>query len=333
MAPKLSVIVPTYRQPEKLAMCLNALQNQTFDPKVYEVIVVDDGSGDNTASVIDRYAYAPARVRLIQHSTNQGQSAARNTGVSVAEGDLILLLDGDLKVSENYLKAHVKTHESCPNEELVVVGDIFYNRESMANSNFARFMNSRYLGQRSEKAIQRIDFNNLPATFCGSGLISLSRATYRKVGGFDQRFRAYGAEDIDFAVRVLASGARAVFARGARVEHFDSADALRVRTKHTEMGREMLKSLKKNDRRFLDSTIYRYLTPPEFGDRPVMVIVAKALIQLVLNKPIRLLINGWCIKTDTIAALYFPPIYLLALISWFIDGTRENISRYGKVYK
>jgi GT2 family glycosyltransferase len=306
-------------------MCLNALQSQTLEPSAYEVLVVDDGSGDNTASVIDRYAFAPARVRLIEHSTNRGLATARHTGASAAEGELILFLDCDLRASENYLKTHVSTHDICPNEKLVVVGDIFYNRESMASSNFARFMNSRYLGQRSEKATRRIDFNNLPAIFCGGGLISLSRETYRNVGGFDQRFRAYGAEDLEFAVRVLASGARAVFARGARVEHFDNADALRIRTKHSEMGRAMVKSPKKSDRRFLDSSTYRYLTPLEFGDRPVIVTVAKALIQLVLNKPIRLLITAWCLKTDTIAALYFPPIYLLALVSWFIDGTREEI--------
>jgi GT2 family glycosyltransferase len=327
MAPKLSVIVPTYRQADKLAICLNALLNQTLEPNAYEVIVVDDGSGDNTASITDRYAFAPARVRLIEHSVNQGQATARNTGASIAEGDLILFLDGDLRASENYLKTHVNMHESCPNEKLVVVGDIFYNRESMANSNFARFMNSRYLGQRSEKVTRRIDFNNLPAAFCGSGLISLSRATFRNVGGFDQKFRAYGLEDLEFAIRVLASGARAVFARGAHVEHFDNADAVRIRTKHTVMGRETVKSWKKSDRQYLDSSIYRYLTPFEFGDRPVVVTVAKALIQLVLNKPIRLLISAWCLKTDTVAMLYFPPIYLLALVIWFIDGTRSEISR------
>jgi len=306
-------------------MCLNALQRQTLEPSTYEVIVVDDGSGDNTASVTDRYAFALARVRLIKHSTNRGLATARHTGASAAEGELILFLDGDLRASENYLKTHVRMHESYPNEELVVVGDIFYNREAMANSNFARFMNSRYLGQRSKKATRRIDFNNLPAIFCGGGLISLSRATYRNAGGFDQRFQAYGAEDLEFAIRVLARGARAVFARGARVEHFDKADALRIRTKHTEMGYAMVKSLKKSDRRFLDSSTYRYLTPPEFGDRPLIVAVAKVLIRFVLNKPIRLLITAWCLKTDTIAALYFPPIYLLALVSWFIDGTRSEI--------
>jgi GT2 family glycosyltransferase len=316
----------------KLAMCLNALQNQTLEPSAYEVIVVDDGSGDNTASVTDRYASAPARVRLIVHDTNQGQAKARNTGASAAEGDLILLLDGDLRASENYLKAHVTTHDMCPNEELVVVGDIFYNRESMANSNFARFMNSRYLGQRSEKATRRIDFNNLPAIFCGSGLISLSRATYFAVGGFDQRFRTYGVEDLEFANRVLASGARAVFARGARVEHFDNADALRIRTKHTEMGRETVKSLEKGERQFLNSSTYRYLTPLEFSQRPVIVKIAKILINLVLNKPIRFLINVWCLKTDTFETLYFPPVYRLALASWFIDGTREKISGISKVY-
>lgn len=333
MAPRLSVIVPTFRQMNKLAMCLDALQNQTLEPAAYEIIVVDDGSDENTASITDRYVGDLARVRLIEHATNKGLATARHTGASEAEGELILFLDCDLKASENYLKMHVDMHNACPSEELVVVGDIFYNPESISNSNFARFMNSRYLGQRSEKSIRRINYDNLPATLCGGGLISLSRATYRKVGGYDLSFRAYGAEDIDFAVRVLASGARSVFARGAHVEHFDDAQALRIRTKHTELGREMIKLLEGGDKWFLDSTIYRYLIPLGYGVPSVIVAVAKVLIQLALNKPIRMLINTWCIKTDSIKALYFPPIYLLALVSWFIDGTREDISRYGKVYK
>lgn len=87
---RVSVIIPTYNRAGYLRGALNSVFGQSLPP--WEVIVVDDGSTDETAGVVDSYG---SSVRYARHSQNQGISAARNTGISTARGDIIAWLDSD----------------------------------------------------------------------------------------------------------------------------------------------------------------------------------------------------------------------------------------------
>ena len=91
-APLVSVVVPTYNRAYCLARTIDSALGQTH-PSV-EVIVVDDGSVDETAEMVAARYGSDARVRLIRQA-NAGVSAARNTGLRVARGDYVALLDSD----------------------------------------------------------------------------------------------------------------------------------------------------------------------------------------------------------------------------------------------
>jgi glycosyltransferase involved in cell wall biosynthesis len=84
---KISVVIPTYNHAQWLSESIESALNQTLQP--YEIIVVDDGSKDNTKEVVSRY-----RVKYV-YQQNAGLSAARNKGIEVAIGDWIALLDAD----------------------------------------------------------------------------------------------------------------------------------------------------------------------------------------------------------------------------------------------
>lgn len=86
-----SVIIPTYRRCGIVARAIASVQNQTYQH--VEIIVVDDGSPDDTASVVR--GVDDSRVRYIRHDVNRGLPATRNTGVSAAQGDYIAFLDDD----------------------------------------------------------------------------------------------------------------------------------------------------------------------------------------------------------------------------------------------
>ncbi len=88
-APKVSVIITAYNSASTITAAINSALQQTVPP--YEVIVIDDGSTDSTADLVAGYS---DRVRLVRQS-NQGPSAARNTGLAMASGDFIAFLDGD----------------------------------------------------------------------------------------------------------------------------------------------------------------------------------------------------------------------------------------------
>lgn len=87
---RVSVIIPTYNRADYLPQALQSVFDQTLDP--FEVIVVDDGSTDNTADVVR--AFEP-RVRYFRHQHNKGISAARNSGLEAARGEVVAWLDAD----------------------------------------------------------------------------------------------------------------------------------------------------------------------------------------------------------------------------------------------
>lgn len=93
ITPKLSIVVPVYNVPEKyLRKCLSSLCEQTL--KEIEIIVVDDGSTDKSSQICDEFADNDSRI-LVLHKKNGGLSAARNSGVEIANADWVMFVDGD----------------------------------------------------------------------------------------------------------------------------------------------------------------------------------------------------------------------------------------------
>lgn len=97
---KISVVVPVYKTGEKLNRCIDSILNQTFAD--FELILVDDGSPDNSGLICDEYAARDSRIVVI-HKENGGVSVARNTGIKIANGDYIVFVDSDDYVDINYL--------------------------------------------------------------------------------------------------------------------------------------------------------------------------------------------------------------------------------------
>ena len=97
----ISVIVPVYNVETYLEECLDSIQNQTYTD--FEVLLVNDGSTDGSQAICERYCQADNRFRLINQS-NQGQSVARNTGVTASRGEFIAFVDSDDMILPNYLE-------------------------------------------------------------------------------------------------------------------------------------------------------------------------------------------------------------------------------------
>ena len=90
--PKISVIVPVYKAEEYLESCIDSILSQTFSD--LEIILVDDGSPDNSGVICDEYAARESCISVI-HQTNQGQAAARNHALTQARGQWICFVDSD----------------------------------------------------------------------------------------------------------------------------------------------------------------------------------------------------------------------------------------------
>ena len=92
MPPKVSVVIPVYNVGKQLEKCLDSVVAQTF-PDI-EIIVVNDGSTDNSPEIIARYADKDSRIVVIDKS-NEGLAYARKSGIEAAQGEYIQHLDGD----------------------------------------------------------------------------------------------------------------------------------------------------------------------------------------------------------------------------------------------
>jgi len=100
--PLISVIVPVYRVEKYLDRCLQSITAQTY--RNLEIILVDDGSPDSSGAICDAWAERDSRIRVI-HKKNAGAGAARNTGLDVATGEIISMIDSD-----DYLEVHMYEH-------------------------------------------------------------------------------------------------------------------------------------------------------------------------------------------------------------------------------
>ena len=98
---KVSVIVPVYNGDEYIESCIKNILNQTL--KDIELILVNDGSKDNTLNICKKYADFNSRIVLINQE-NQGVSSARNKGIDISKGDYICFIDCDDKIDNDYLE-------------------------------------------------------------------------------------------------------------------------------------------------------------------------------------------------------------------------------------
>ena len=128
--PQISVIVPVYNVENYLHECIDSILNQTF--KDFELILVDDGSTDNSGKICDEYAINDKRVR-VYHKENGGQSSARNLGISKANTIWIAFIDSDDVVHPRmieYLKKAIDDNNiklsACAHKKGEVISDVFF---------------------------------------------------------------------------------------------------------------------------------------------------------------------------------------------------------------
>jgi len=113
--PLISVIMPVYRVESYLDRCLRSITEQTY--RNLEILLVDDGSPDNSGAICDAWAAKDSRIRVI-HKENAGAGAARNTALDIASGEIISMIDSD-----DYIEAHMYEHLYSLMEEDVDIAE------------------------------------------------------------------------------------------------------------------------------------------------------------------------------------------------------------------
>lgn len=127
--PLISVIVPVYNAEKFLHYCIDSILNQIFND--FELILVDDGSTDNSGKICDEYAGKDARAKVI-HKQNGGVSSARNAGIEAAKGEYICFVDSDDYLEKDYLFSLYNGYDDCV--DLVLCGYNSINKDKVCNT-------------------------------------------------------------------------------------------------------------------------------------------------------------------------------------------------------
>ena len=194
-----SVIVPVYNCASTLGTCLDALLAQTVEARDYEVIVVDDGSTDGSAT-----AAAPYGVVVVRQD-HAGAGAARNRGAQQARSSILLFTDADCEPLPDWVEQMLAPLGQA---DVVGVKGVYHTRQGSLVALFAQAEHDEKYDRLART--DRIDFVDTYAA-------AYRRDVFLAYGGFDQEFLL--DEDQEFSYRLARAGHRLVFAPGAAVYH------------------------------------------------------------------------------------------------------------------
>ena len=191
--PAVSIITPAYNSAPFISETIASVLAQTFDS--FEMLVVDDGSTDDTAQVVSRFSQADARIRLLRQP-NLGIGAARNSGLAIARGRYIALLDSDDIWLPEYLASQLQILER--RADIAVLSANAFNLGGASDGELLLPLDPAS-GIRSVSLAEMIDVETTMSI-----LAVFRREVTETIGGFDSRFRR--SEDYDLWLRAAAAG-------------------------------------------------------------------------------------------------------------------------------
>jgi glycosyltransferase involved in cell wall biosynthesis len=203
---KVSIVIPAYNAANTISSCIEACYAQDYPGR--EVIVVDDGSTDDTEDIVRRHP-----VRYLRQD-NAGPASARNRGWRAATGEVICFTDSDCVPAHDWVSKLVEEYTS---KEIGGVGgtyDIVNDHSLLASC-------------VHEEIVQRHLRMPRQVNYLGSFNVSYRRTVLEQIGGFYESYRMASGEDNELAYQVIKRGYRLIFTKDARVAHHHPEHLLR----------------------------------------------------------------------------------------------------------
>ena len=203
----ISIIVPVYNNPRDLRECLSALIGSSCSGS--EIIVVDDGSTDDTPSVAARMGVAVLRL-----AKNSGPSAARTFGVRHARGDIIFFVDSDVVVMPGAIERVIKMFNDRPDVDAVFGSYDVQPRIKGVISQYRNLLH-HFVHQKG----------NPDASTFWAGCGAIRRSAFEEIGGFDEKRFPRCIEDIELGYRLRQAGHRIFLDKGLHGTHLNQGTA------------------------------------------------------------------------------------------------------------
>ncbi len=211
-----SIVTLSWNAPQYTKIALESIRTHTSEP--YEVIVVDNGSGPETVSML-REIDDP-HVRVIYNERNRGFGGGNNDGIAVARGEFVVVLNNDVVVTDGWLDSLLDPFDRIPSVGVTaprtnkIVGD-----QQVVDASYADIEGMHaYAARRRRSYARRGYLTDRAIGFC----LCIDRRVIEEIGGFDERFEMGNFEDDDFSVRVRAAGYEIYVCEDSFIHHFGS---------------------------------------------------------------------------------------------------------------
>ncbi|MGG6311749.1 glycosyltransferase family 2 protein [Paenibacillus macerans] len=209
-----SIIIPTYNRKALLLECLDSIEAHTSLP--YEIIVVDNGSEDGTAEEVRRRR---GRIRLTVHPRNLGFARAINSGLMMAKGHTIVLLNNDVLVTERWLDQLLNCLRGFPDAAAAGPVTNYISGEQLIDVPYENVAEMPAFAAAHNAADPRKwRMTDRLVGFC----VAFPRSTFEQIGYFDEGYEIGNYEDDDWVARLRLQGKRMVIAGDTFVHHYGS---------------------------------------------------------------------------------------------------------------
>ncbi|HMB43688.1 MAG TPA: glycosyltransferase [Luteimonas sp.] len=219
-APVASIVIPVYNQIDFTLQCLAAL-SQSGDRSAFEVIVVDDASSDDTTERLEQIR----GLRYLRNTDNLGFVGSCNAGAAQARGEFVVFLNNDTMAQPGWLDPLLDTFRKHPDTG-VAGSKLVYPDGRLQEAGgivFADGSGWNY-GRFDNPADPRYGFAR-EVDYCSGAAITLPRALFESLGGFDPLYSPAYYEDVDLAMRVRQHGLKVRYQPASVVIHFEGATA------------------------------------------------------------------------------------------------------------
>jgi len=247
LSPRFSVVMANFNNGPYIRQAIESVRAQTW--RDYELIVVDDGSTDNSRDIIAELAPAFGERLRCLYQDNQGPARAQNAGIAVAEGQFLTFLDSDDVWQANRLSRHADVldrHPSvgfCCSDFFIVYGDETTDRRFLKWVPRKGFPYDAVIS--STQAFRLL----LGVNFVGTGAATVRRTDVQALGGFDSRYRQ--AEDYDLWLRVAMHTDVYVIPEVLHSYRCDGNGLTGNRRENLEFSRWVLENLSSNHKRYI----------------------------------------------------------------------------------
>lgn len=226
--PEITVVVATFRRTPLLEELLESLAAQTIDRDRFEVVIVDDGSGDDTVAVLEKWTQDDRLHLRFASQENAGPATARNRAVEMAKAPLLAFTDDDCIVTPTWLEEYLAYMED--HSEVAGVGGLLRRKH---DNLVARYVDNAVRMEHCQRGGRTVILITANACY--------RRAVFAEAGGFDTRIPWAGGEDPDLSRKVIEKGGTLMVLDGALVKHThrDSVEGIYKDGKLIGMSRQL----------------------------------------------------------------------------------------------